>query len=134
MELAKEKNRTFFVPCILNILYILKILNIAKFWIWLGSQYPGVTQRSEYARMCRDRVLNISRVLNMPGFWIWEESENARVTKGSKYAKMSKFIWIGREYPWIYREVSECYTIHSEVTLQVNGYLFRVQGRTLSKM
>ena len=36
------------------------ILNMAKFWIWQGSQYANVTQRSEYARICLDRVLNVS--------------------------------------------------------------------------
>ena len=45
-----------------------KILNIAKFWIWQGSQCASVTQRSGYARMCLDRVLNIYWVLNMLGF------------------------------------------------------------------
>ena len=33
-----------------------------------GSQYASVTERSEYDRICLDRVLNISCVLNMPGF------------------------------------------------------------------
>ena len=42
-----------------------KILNIAKLWIWHGSQYTSCRQRSEYIRICLDRVLNISRVLNM---------------------------------------------------------------------
>ena len=36
------------------------ILNMAKFWIWQGSQYANVTQRSEYARICLYRVLNVS--------------------------------------------------------------------------
>ena len=39
-----------------------KVLN------WEGSQYASVTRRSEYARICLDRVLNISRVLKIPGF------------------------------------------------------------------
>ena len=38
-----------------------KILNMAEFSICERSQ------RSEYARICLDRVLNISWVLNMPG-------------------------------------------------------------------
>ena len=47
-----------------------KILNMAKFWIWQGSQYASVTQRSEYARICFHRVLNMlgskyARILNM---------------------------------------------------------------------
>ena len=29
-----------------------KILNMAKFWIWQGSQYASVTKCSEYARIC----------------------------------------------------------------------------------
>ena len=33
-----------------------KILNVVKFWIWQGSQYANVTQRSEYARICLERV------------------------------------------------------------------------------
>ena len=40
----------------------------AKILIWQGSQYASITQCSEYARICLDRVLNISWVLNMPGF------------------------------------------------------------------
>ena len=37
-----------------------KILNMVKFWIRQGSQYAKVTQRSEYARICLERVLNVS--------------------------------------------------------------------------
>ena len=37
-----------------------KILNMAKFSIWQGSQYANITQRSEYTRICLDRVLNVS--------------------------------------------------------------------------
>ena len=77
-----------------------------KFWVWQGSQYASVTQRSEYARVCLDRVLNISWVLNIPRFWIWQGSEYARVTQGSKYAT----IWLNipeqdvniPESVWIY--------------------------------
>ena len=48
-----------------------KILNIAMFLIWQGSQNASFTQNSEYARRCLDRVLNILNmqlhmVLNMP--------------------------------------------------------------------
>ena len=63
-----------------------KLLNMGKFWIWQGSQYASVTQRSEYARICLHRALNIPWVLNMPGFWMWQGSEYANVTQGSKYA------------------------------------------------
>ena len=62
----------------------------AKIRIWQGSQYRSVTQRSEYARICLDRVLNISWVLYMPGFLMWQGSEHARVTQGSKHAT----IWL----------------------------------------
>ena len=37
-----------------------KILNMAKFWLWQGSQYASVTQRPEDACICLDRALNIS--------------------------------------------------------------------------
>ena len=37
-----------------------KILNMAKFRIWQGSQYASVTHRPEYAKIYLDRVLNIS--------------------------------------------------------------------------
>ena len=37
-----------------------KILNTAKFWIWLRFQYASLTQCSKYGRICLDRVLNIS--------------------------------------------------------------------------
>ena len=42
----------------------------SKFWIWQGSQYASVTQRSEYAKICLGNVLNISWVLNMSGSWL----------------------------------------------------------------
>ena len=45
-----------------------KILNMAKFWISHGSQYASITQPSEYARICLDRILNISWVLS----WVLE--------------------------------------------------------------
>ena len=63
-----------------------KLLNMVKLWIWQGSQYASVTQRSEYARICLHKALNIPWVLNMPGFWMWQGSEYANVTQGSKYA------------------------------------------------
>ena len=48
-----------------------KILNATNFWIWQGSQYASVTQRSEYARIC----LALQRCEYMLGskytiFWI----------------------------------------------------------------
>ena len=70
-----------------------KILNMAKFWIWQGSQYASVTQHSEYseyARICPDRVLNISWVLNVVGLWIRQNSEYRKVAQGSKYVT----IWL----------------------------------------
>ena len=60
-----------------------RVLNMPKFWIWHGSQYASVTQRSEYARIYLDRVLNIFWVLNMPGFWMWHGSEYGRIIQGS---------------------------------------------------
>ena len=63
-----------------------KLLNMGKLWIWQGSQYASVTQRSEYARICLHKALNIPWVLNMPGFWMRQGSEYANVTQGSKYA------------------------------------------------
>ena len=47
-----------------------RTLNMVKFWVWQGVQYAYITQSSEYARICRDRVLNISQVLNMSRFRI----------------------------------------------------------------
>ena len=35
------------------------VLNMKKFWMWQGSQYASLTQRSDYVRICLDRVLNI---------------------------------------------------------------------------
>ena len=48
-----------------------KILIMARFWIWQGSQYASVSQRFAYGRICLYRVLNIPWVQNMPGFWKW---------------------------------------------------------------
>ena len=92
----------------------LRVLNLPKFWIWQGFQNASVTQPSEYAKICLDKVLNISYVLNMPGFWIWQGSEYARITQGLKYAtiwlnvseqdvNMTGYVWIfdnryGSEY------------------------------------
>ena len=63
-----------------------QIPGLAKFWTWQGSQYASVTQCSEYARICLDKVLNISRVLNMPEFWIGQGSEYAAI-----WLNMSEF-------------------------------------------
>ena len=76
---------------------------MAKFWIKLVFQNPSVTQPTEYARICLDRVLNISWVLNMPGFWICKGSEYAGITQGSKCHNMPEYMWIfnnrqGSEY------------------------------------
>ena len=60
-------------------------MNLTKFWIWQGSQYASVSQRSEYARI----------------FLAWQSSEyilgckyasilNVKVTQGFKYAT----IWL----------------------------------------
>ena len=107
------------------------VLNMSKFWIWQGSQYASVTQRSEYARIWLDRVLTISLVLNMLEFWIWQGSEYASVTQYSKYVT----IWLNMsekdvnipEYTWIYknRQGSEyvSYNMYGKATLQVNEYL-----------
>ena len=85
-----------YINTILNITWV---LDIPKFWIWQGSQYESITQPSEYARICLDRVLNFFLVLNMPGFWIWQSSEYAKITQGSKYAiQGSEYVWIGHEY------------------------------------
>ena len=40
--------------------YAIILHGMAKFWIWQGSQYANVTQRSEYAAICLNRILNIS--------------------------------------------------------------------------
>ena len=56
-----------------------KILNMLKLWIRQCSKYANVTQRSEYARICLDKVLNIS--------WV-QDSAYARDTQGFKY------VWI----------------------------------------
>ena len=61
-----------------------KIPKTTNFRIWQGSEYASVTQRSEYAKICLDRVLNIILVANMSEFWTWQGSEYARVAQGSK--------------------------------------------------
>ena len=73
---------------ILNMSWVLymPVLNMAKLWVWQSSQYASITQRTEYTRICLNRVLNISQVLNMPGSWIWQGCEYARATQKSKYA------------------------------------------------
>ena len=68
-----------------------KVLNMAKFWIWQDSQYVSITQCSDYARKCLDRVLNISWVLNMPGFQIWQGSEHAKL---HRVLNMPPYGWI----------------------------------------
>ena len=63
------------ITLFLNIGYYLSRLsgasNFTSFYnliIWQGSQYESVTERSEYARICLERVLNISWALDMPEF------------------------------------------------------------------
>ena len=75
-----------------------KILNMAKFWIWHGSQYASVTQRS-YAKMCLARVLNISWILYMPGFWIWHGSEYVSYTGFEICYNMAKYVWVCLNLP-----------------------------------
>ena len=84
-----------------------KILNTAKFWIWQGSQYASVRQRSKYIRICHERVLNICWVLNMPGFWILQSSAYSRVTQGFKCHNMAEYVWIEREYTWIFLNIRQ---------------------------
>ena len=79
-----------------------KILNMTKFWIWQGSEYASVPQRSEYARTRLGQVLNVSWIPNMSGFWILQGSEYASVTQGFECHNMAEYVWIGREYVWIY--------------------------------
>ena len=83
-----------------------KILNMPKIWIWQGSEYSSVTQRSEYAIICLDRDLSISRVLYMPEFWIWQGSEYLSVIQCSEYTiiklKMPALDVNMPEYVWIY--------------------------------
>ena len=104
------------------------VLNMPKFWIWQVSQYASVTQRSEYVRICLDRVLNISWVLNMPELWIWQGFEYARVPQGSRHAPNR---WICQRRTWICLNMSEFLIIdrvlntQREVVLQVNEYLLR---------
>ena len=43
-----------------RILNMPRVLNMPNFLIWQISEYANVTQRSEYARICLDRVLNVS--------------------------------------------------------------------------
>ena len=105
------------------------ILDVAMLWIWQCYQYARVTQRSEYVRICFDRVLNISWVLNMAGFWIWNMQELHRARNMSQHS----LICLNRT--WIYLNMSEflildgsehsTYNARYEVTLQINEYLLR---------
>ena len=81
-----------------------KVLNIAKFWIWQGSQYASVTQRSEYFRIYLDRVLKLSWVLNMPGFWIWQV---LNIQNLYRVLNMSQYGWIYLNRKWICLNMSE---------------------------
>ena len=101
-----------------------KILNVTKSWISEGSQYASVEQRSEYFRICLDRVLNICWVLNMPGFWILQSSAYLRVTQGFKCHNMAEYVWIERDYTWI------CLNIQQQAGLWICiiHYLARVHS------
>ena len=109
------------------------VLNMPKFWMWQGSQYTSITQHSEYARICIDRVLNISWVLNMSGFLTWQGAFWTCKSNSFKHAtvwvKVSEEEVNMPEYVWIYdhRQASEyvSYNTWREVTLQVNEYLLR---------
>ena len=89
---------------------------MAKFWIEQLFQNAIVTQPTEYARICLERILNISCVLNIPGFWIWKGSEYASITQGSKYAT----IWLNMSE---FSEYISCNT-KCEVNLKVNEHSY----------
>ena len=95
-----------------------KILNMAKFWIWWGSQYASVTQRSEYARPCLDRVLNISYVLNMAGFWICRSYTAFLICQKWLTCLNKRWICLNlSEFTIIDMDLNMYYTIHSTRSL-----------------
>ena len=90
------------------------ILNMAKFWIWQGSQYASIAQRPEYAKMRKyDKVLYMrrdanGRVLNIPGFRVCQVSAYANIVQGSEYAwvRLNNALWQGSEYAWSTFQIS----------------------------
>ena len=88
-------------------------------------QDASVTQPTEYARKCLDRVLNISWVLNMPGFWIWKVlnmQELHRVLNKPQYDRIRlNRTWIClnmSEFSIIDRVLNMYHAIHSARSLQ----------------
>ena len=66
-------------------------VNMPKFWIWQGSKYASVTQRSGYVRICLDRVLNILGSKYAPGFWKWQGLEDLHRVLGVCH-NMSEYV------------------------------------------
>ena len=96
-----------------------KILNLTKFWIWQGSQYATVSQRSEYARifLAWQSCEYISFLSIVPVFWI---------CKLHRILNMPQYGWICLNWTWICLKMSEFtiinrllnmyHTIHSHST------------------
>ena len=84
-----------------------KILNMLKLWIRQCSKYANVTQRSEYARICLDKVLNIS--------WV-QDSAYARI---HRVLNMYEFVlkWLNRYERSTDKVLNIHHTIHSVMSL-----------------
>ena len=70
-----------------------KILNIAMFLIWQGSQNASFTQNSEYARRCLDKVLNI---LNMQLHMVLNMPSSGQICQNRMWicSDMLEYVWI----------------------------------------
>ena len=84
-----------------------RILNMLKLWIWQCSKYGNVTQRSEYATTCLDKVLNIS--------WV-QDSAYARI---HRVLNMYEFVlkWLNRYERSTDKVLNIYHTIHSVMLL-----------------
>ena len=117
-----------------------KLLNVAKFWIWKGSQYASVTQR---AGECFDKVLKISWVawiLNVPLLWI------CRSCAGFWALNMPQYDWTCLNRTWtclnmfeftiIDRILNIYYAVHGMRSLyKLMSTYWEISGfRTWSKM
>ena len=90
-------------------------------FLYGSSQYASVTQHSEYARVCLDRVLNINWVLYMLGYKLGSiYAEYCRVLNMQELHRllnMPQYGWICLNRAWVCLNVSEFSIIDSFVNM-----------------
>ena len=107
-----------------------KVLSMAKFWIWQDSQYLGVTQRSKYTRICLNKQDSeyaldpkYMTILSIAKLWICQASQKASVTQHSEYAticldRVLNISWVLKCQRFEYGRVLNIQELHRILNMQ----------------